>query len=68
MLFTCWRVKLAVLRNAKLQCLPRIRSQKRPCLFALAVLHNISSLVITASLQSSLIVPHQRPLNHVVIF
>lgn len=38
------------------------------CLFVLAALHSISFLVITVTLQSSLTLPHQRPLNHIVIF
>lgn len=57
-----------VLRSAKLHCLAKICSQKYSRVFALAALHSISSPVITVTLQSSLIVPHQRPLNHVVIF
>lgn len=38
------------------------------CLFVLAALHSISFLVISVTLQSSLTLPHQRPLNHIVIF
>lgn len=67
-LFTGWSLKRVVLSSAKLQCLPKICSQKCFCLFALAAVLSISSLVISVTLQNSLIVPHQRPLSHVVIF
>lgn len=65
-LFTCQELK-HVVSAFKLQCLPRICSEM--CFsVALAALHNIVHLVITLSLQSSLIVSHQRALNRVVIF